>query len=144
MIKVRADSIYSKTGLTKFENLAGYDQNRPLDSVGPNDFVTKTHLFGAISGVEVSIPAGSPRPFIIDMTLPQFANVPVNVKPQVSLLTDGDYETATKRRPVNDVPVDIEYVDASRSALKEIQVTGYEDFADITGETTQFDLVLIL
>lgn len=97
----------------------------------------QTDLSLRLNGDEVSIPAGSSRPFVVSAEAYN-----KSCKLTIELLIDGDFSNATMSREVDDVECWKIFTDSTRNILSEFHIYGYPDDNDDT--ITQNDLILII
>jgi hypothetical protein len=106
--------------------------------------------FSAISPVQISIPAGSSYPFVIDMsTGPQsIFNTSPYLTTDIKLLNAPlivvSGTSATQFQPKFDIEIDINFTDNTRTVISNITVWGYPTSPVSGSPVTQFDLLLIL
>lgn len=128
-----------------FGDVATYEKAYGNLDFTSDDDIPNIRTVKAIAGgtnyQEVSIPAGSTIPFVVDMTVNPLNTVIPAFISQVEQL-DAPYDTYTKATPIYDVTVEKVYTDNTHTVLSSLNISGHPSDADAT--ITQDDIKLIL
>lgn len=104
-----------------FPIIIGTDEYWFKDGIADSDLVLKS-AGEAIPAF--AIPAGSAIPFNIDVSAYALSEFTI---PRIEMLTDGNFTTATKGKPVYDVEVIINYTNNTRKVISSFDVYGHPD-----------------
>lgn len=100
-----------------------------------DDAINKRAALQAFNfGLPISIPSGSDYPVVVDMATETYENVTPGFVAQFEILVDGNFETATKTKPVSDCSCEKNFTDASRTTLTSLTIYAHED-PDNPGKT---------
>ena len=131
--------------MIEFEDEAGYSPSKSVADISNDGFITKGMAIALISSAgavvdPLSIPAGSPLPMTIDMTVAPYTSVLPGFFPLVEQL-NAPFDTATESYPVWDVKVRKVYTDDTRSVLSQLIIYGHADPDNIAQTIDDLQLI---
>lgn len=108
----------------------------------PNWRAVKAVSGGALSASNpISVPSGSPIPFVVDMTGPLYVDIPPTMTPIIEQFVSGNFGTATRCYPIYDVKAVKVYTSTARGALSQLLVYGHPDPDDLTQTIDELQIV---